>query len=298
MAKIIRKVSTRRDIDNRESNPKYGNFTIGFGSIGKECARELYYGLHWVAKGTISAKTQRIFNIGHMFESMAIADLKSVGIDVFKRIDGEKIEMTGEKDEVQEKLIGVTGHSKGKPDGRCLGIMENPLLEHLLELKTMNQKNFDKVLSLGVYNADKVYFGQVQRCMEAMKLECCFFLAINKNTCEYYGEFILFDPAYAKDLVRKEISIITSIEPPVRGFPKGHYKCDWCSKKSVCEKDIEPEINCRTCEYSDLENDGKWSCNNNKAIDLRTDGRCEDEYILSADEQMAGCDFYKKGWGL
>jgi len=287
MAKIIRKVSTRRIIDNRESEERYGNFTIGFGSIGKECARELYYGLHWVKKGTITAKTQRIFDVGHMFEAMAIKDLKDIGIDVFKRIDGEKIPMTGERNESQEKLVGLTGHSKGKPDGRCLGVMEAPLTEHLLELKTMNQKNYDAVLKSGVYAANKVYFAQVQRCMKEMDLTRCLFMAINKNTCEYYIERIYFDPAYAKDLVRKEISIITTDEPPVKAFPKGHYKCDWCNQKKICDLDIEPEMNCRTCEFSDMENGGLWSCNVAKK-----------QKILSIDDQMAGCKKYKKGWGL
>ena len=287
MAKIVRKVSTRRVIDNRESEPSYGNFTIGFGSIGKECARELYYGLHWVSKGTVTAKTQRIFTIGHLFEAMAIKDLQEIGIEVFKRIDGEKIPMTGELNEVQEKLLGVTGHSKGKPDGRCLGVLEAPKTEHALELKTMNQKNFDACLKQGVYAANKTYFGQVQRCMESMKLTRTLFVAINKNTCEYYIERIYFDPAYAKDLVRKEISIITTDEPPIKAFPKGHYKCDWCRKKPICDLDIEPEINCRTCDFSDLENEGKWSCNVKKK-----------SRIISVDEQMAGCEKYKKGWGL
>jgi hypothetical protein len=289
MAKIERRISTKNAI-NTKQYPAGRNATVSFSKIGEPCSRKLWYEFHWVARGEpFDARRQRIFSVGRIFERIAIQELKSVGVSVFKiNEQGLVEELFGTDGEKQEVLLGKTGHSKGKPDGRCIGVHEAPKTEHLLELKTMKQEEWKKVLKSNIKESKPEYYDQVQRLMREMKLKRCLFISINKNTCEYIFERIELDESHAASLERKELHIITSDAPPEKFYDQGHWKCepDQCSNALVCRNGDEPEKNCRTCDFSDMENGGKWSCQ-------KQDGK-----VLSYDEQLAGCDQYKKGWNL
>jgi len=300
MVAIPKRETTLKKIDKIEygGNPrKY----LGMSGIGASCGRSLWYGFHWVTSKKTPARIQRIFDIGHMFEQLAIKDLKKVGIEVYRKDHDEdgneiKVEMTGHPDEKQETIPGFAGHSEGHPDGRCIGLIEAPKTEHLLEMKTMNDKYFKSVCKSGVQKAFPVYYGQAQRYMKGMKVTRTLFVAINKNDCTYYFERINFDKNFAEDLVRKEQQIIMSDAPPPKAFPRGYFECNWKSCNSVCHEWGEPNKNCRTCDYCDAGNNGTWTCNNEKRI---YDLGCKAEEInLSVEDQRAGCEYWKIGWGL
>ena len=111
------------------------------------------------------------------------------------------------------------------------------------------------------------------------------FAAINKNTSELYFERVNFDRDFAERLEAKGNHIILSEEPNEKEFAKDFFKCKWCDHKEVCHEFEEPEKNCRTCEYSDLEMEGKWSCS-------------KKEKQIPEGLQRKGCSMYVKGWGL
>jgi len=290
MAKIIRKLSTRDAMDRPDKMRPHGRGYLGMSRAGAECIKSEWYGLHWASPQRISKRIQRIFDIGHMFEQIAIKNLKSVGCEVY-RLDkkGNRIELTGAPGEKQEEIKGITGHEGGHPDGRVIGILEAPKTEHTLELKTMMEKYFIPLVKSGVEKAFPMYYDQVQRYMLGMRTKRTYFLGINKNTCEYYAERIELDEGYAQDLARKQVIIVTSTEPPPRGYPEGFYKCVNCDDRDVCDGDKEPQKNCRTCDFSDMQNKGVWVCENKKS---KLYGK------LTLDEQKVGCKKYKKGWGL
>ena len=292
MPKIERKKGTVTEINKIT----YGNDTprgyLGMSGIGEKCWRKLWYGFHFVVRRNHSAKTQRIFNIGHMFEKLAIDELKKVGCKVYKKSKyGTISDLTGEPGEVQEELLGFAGHSKGHPDGRIFGLVERPNKELLLELKTMNDKRFNAVSKNTVQKSDPVYYAQTQIYMLEMGLDECFFLAINKNNCEYYYEFIELDVEEAKELKRKQEVIIVSDAPPEKAYSSDYYQCSWCDFFKVCHSTQEPDENCRTCEHSDIADYGKWLCSNKVICD-------SGEYELSINEQVKGCSHWEKGWGL
>lgn len=272
---------------------------LGMSGIGEACWRKLWYAFHWVVIEQHNARTERIFDIGHMFEQLAISDLKKAGVFVFRvDDDGNQVEMTGSKDEDQEELVGFEGHAKGHPDGRVIGLQEMPNTQALLELKTMNDDKFKTFKQKGVAVSHPGYYGQTQRYMKKMNLSVCFFLAINKNTCEYWWEFVHLDHDHASELERKEKVIIISDEPPERAYASNNYNCNWCRFYGPCHAKEEPMKNCRTCEHCDLEGGGQWSCSNQTHIEIITNGKCQDEYYLSVEEQREGCEYWEKGWGL
>lgn len=287
MPKLPKKIGTMYAVDAEEygGNPRP---YLGMSSIGKACWRQLWYSFHWAVMSKHKGRTQRIFDIGHLFEEMAISDLKKQGCFVYRvDKDGKQIELTGNKDEEQEEIVGFAGHAKGHPDGRIYGLAEYPKKNLLLELKTMNNENFLKFRKLKVQFSHPVYYDQTQKYMLELGLEVAFFLAINKDNCAYWWEFVHLDRGHAEELRRKERVIIMSDEPPERAFGPGDYGCNFCDKYDVCHLNGEPEENCRTCEYSDIEDGGKWSCTN--PIDPRD---------LSTEDQRKGCSHWEKGWGL
>lgn len=295
MAKIPKRERSIDEIDKINYGLGVPRGYLGMSGIGASCWRKLWYSLHFINRTGCTARTQRIFDIGHLFEKIAIDDLKKIGCFVFRvDSDGNQCEMTGEVGEEQEELVGFAGHAKGHPDGRIIGLREMPRIECLLELKTMNDDKFQSFKKSGIQIANNTYYCQTQIYMRRMKLTMCFFLAINKNTCEYHQEFIEYDESFAAELERKEKVIIISDAPPERAYPSNHYLCNWCDFYGQCHANEKPDKNCRTCAHSDMEDDGKWSCSSAK----HNDGVCEDEYELTVEEQVIGCEYWEKGWDL
>lgn len=257
---------------------------LGMSSIGDSCMRKLWYGFHWVCENKKPRRVLRIFERGDWAEHRIVRDLKLIGVNCFRRgEEGNKIEITGAVDEEQETLTGFAGHSKGHTDGRCDNVPGAEKTEHLAEFKSANDKNFKKFVKLGVKEAHPVYYGQLQRYMHETKLKRALFIVENKNDETRYAERVYYDKDHAEDLCRKEMHIITAEEPPAKIGESTWFECKWCDKNEVCHSNDNVLQNCRTCDSSDIENEGKWSCNGKE---------------LSIDEQKAGCKMWKKGWGL
>lgn len=297
MAKLPSLNTTKSRLDRRRTPAEFGRTYLGMSTLGDPCARKLWYGFHWASKKFIRARTERIFDVGHAFEAIAIADLKAIGVEVYKIENGVKTELTGIKED-QETLLGFCGHESGHSDGRAMGFIEYPTEEMLLELKTMKESYFNTLKKKGVQETFPTYYAQVQRYMREKKLKRCAFMAINKNTCEYYIEFFEYDKGVADDLARKGREIIMSDKPPEKEYIAGYFKCFQCDHPKVCHYDHDPAMNCRTCNFSNIENNGVWVCTNRRHIDEVSKGQCEGDYELNEKEQRKGCDQWKKGWGL
>jgi len=309
MVKIVIKNTTKRKLDHKKYGGKERPY-LGMSGIGEPCIRKRYYGFHWASKPKkFSARTNRIFGIGHLFEQLIIAELKLNGMEVFRITnDGEEVELFGFPDEKQEELIGFAAHAKGHTDGRIRHVTEAPKTDHLLELKTMAQKYFLPIKKKGLRTTNKGYYDQCQRYMRAMKLNRTLFIAINKNDSSIYCERVRLDAGYADDLCRIEQSTIMAYEPPSKHYIPGFFKCGFCNHNEICHEGKKPQKNCRTCDHSDLENGGEWSCSNRNFISQKVCPNdcdaydecpdCEGDYVLPDKRQRKGCKHYKLGWGL
>ena len=260
---------------------------LGMSSTNAACARSLWYGFHWVSSKIIPARIIRIFERGDWEEQRIIRDLKSIGVECFRRdSDGNKIEIFGLPEEEQEEIIGFAGHCKGHNDGRGLNIPEAPKTEHLLEFKSANDKNFKKFVKLGVEKAHPVYYGQVQRYMKGFGLTRTLFVVTNKNDEERYYERIKYDKEFASELERREQHIILSPVPLEKlSQDPTWFECKFCNNIGPCHYGESPNLNCRTCDHSDLIDGGKWVCS-------------IDESEISIAKQRVGCDLHRIGWGL
>ena len=245
---------------------------LGMSGIGDPCERKLWYGFHMVSKKEPHIeRTKRIFNTGHIAEGFIYKDLKKIGYDVFG---------------AQESCVGVAGHFSGHIDGKVSGVIEAPKTIHLLEMKTMNDKNFKEIVKTqSVQKSKPVHYAQMQCYMHYQNLTRALYIAYNKNTSEYYIERVYYDKDFALDIISKATKIIMSEKPPLKEFAPTWYACKFCDHRGVCHDGEKPAINCRTCIEADICDGGKWEC----GLDSKE---------LSVDDQKCGCEYHKLGWGL
>jgi hypothetical protein len=240
---------------------------LGMSKIAHSCDRFLWYGFRWCFTEEIGRRNQRLFDRGHREEPEVYKELNRIGIRCWGDQDG---------------ITLAHGHGKGHRDGVCIGVLEAPKTEHLLEIKTMNKKNFTKLKKDGSVKVSKpVYYGQAQIYMRKFKLTRALFIAVCKDNDEWYIERIKLDKGYADDLERRAEMIVLSEAPPSKQFKPTWWECKFCSAKMICHYDREPETNCRTCQSCDLLPDGKWGCSR---IGIE----------LSTDQQRLGCKGYDK----
>jgi len=241
---------------------------LGASLLGRECAREIWYGFHWVTRPHFEGRMLRLFNRGHLEEARFISLLQMIGATVWQHDENGK----------QFRIKGYKGHFGGSQDGVAQGIPDIPDEPCLVEFKTHNDKSFLKLAGKrvedkaspwghrweggeGVMKAKWEHFVQMQIYMGYWGLRWALYMAANKNDDDIYAELIAFDPGQYNRFLDRAASIIDAAEPPPRiSNSPGWFKCKFCDHAPVCHGDRLPEINCRTCAASKVLEDGKWFC--------------------------------------
>ena len=261
---------------------------LSLSRIGVPCSRALFYDFHFCSEPeTLTPRQMRIFRQGHLEEALVISDLMQYGHLFCYIVDnGQQIPITGDLNEKQELIKGFENHARGHIDGRVIGLIENPHEEHILEIKTAQKTSFNKTKKHGVEKAHPIYYAQMQRYMHGTGLFFAFFVMSCKDNQERYYEIVEYNESVAKDLITKEIYIIASeLLPPKLSENADNYHCRFCQHSAVCHERKSVEKNCRTCDHSDLIQNGGWHCSRwNKK--------------LSDAKQLKGCEFWQIGWGL
>jgi len=236
---------------------------LGYSSSGEPCLRKLWYSFRWASDDLITKQTKRIFDLGHTLEAEIKKDLIAHGFTI--------------TDE-QLSVEGSYGHALGHIDG--IICLPNSNDRMLLEIKTSNALAWAAIVKRGVKKEKPTHYSQMQAYMGKLGLRFCLYLCYNKNTSEYYIELVEYDATYYSDIDRKFNSVLMSEFPPDKIGDIEYYLCQWCAFKAVCHEQAVPNINCRTCEFVDIEMEGKWHC------------RLHNKNLIQ-DEQRIGCNKYK-----
>lgn len=238
---------------------------LGLSQIGEKCHRKLQYDHYWAYTSKISARLQRLFQVGHDSEEIMINDLKKIGIHT-----------SGEQDEI----IATAGHWKGHIDG--IGTYGDGY-SFLLEFKTHNDKSFKELTKKKVKEAKPTHYDQMTAYMSYLGFPKALYMAVNKNNSEYYLEWVDLDREHAKELKRKELEIITAdtLLPRIGSGTPTWFECKLCNAKDVCFNRTPVNLNCRTCEHVDVLDEGAWSCS------LKGEQ-------LTVEDQIKGCGKYNK----
>lgn len=236
-----------------ESHDEDERTYLGASVAGKPCDRELWYGFRWAtAPERFSGRMLRLFDTGHMDEARMVMWLQLAGMTV-DPVDPSTCE--------QWAITFADGHGGGHADGRVTGVPGAPVVEHLLECKTHNERSFTELKKHGVHVAKPEHFAQMQLYMHGLGLTRALYLAKNKNTDELYSERVRYDVDFtAKLIARLERIVAAHVAPPRIADSPDAFACRFCKKADVCHNGAEARRNCRTCLAASPVSGGRWRC--------------------------------------
>lgn len=258
-------------------NPEEQTFRshLGASMIGRECARDIWYGWRWATKPSFEGRMIRLFNRGHLEEARFIAMFLMIGCEVYQQDENGK----------QYRIHHAEGHFGGSGDGIIVGIPDLiPGQACLGEFKTHNSKSFTKLKDVGVKEAKPEHYVQTNVYMGKMGLPITIYGAVNKDNDELYLELIPYDVQVADEfLARGERLVWMDGPPPKIGNTSGFWKCRMCNNKGVCQLSEVPNVNCRTCEYSRPIPGAQWECRNTVCAG-----------VIPKDVMLTGCSWYER----
>lgn len=246
---------------------------LGASTIGRDCARALWYNFRWVSKSSHIGRIVRLFNRGHMEEGRFVALLKMIDCQVWQ-IDGNG---------KQFRVSMVGGHYGSAIDAVIKGCPDIPNEPIIGEFKTHGDKSFQKLKKVGVREAKLEHFIQMTQYMGYFKLKWALYLAVNKNDDDIYAEIVEFDQRVYDAYVQRAEYIVLSPTPPEKlNSSPAFFTCKMCDYREICHKSHSPERNCRTCKFSVSIREGGWGCNRHgilldKASQLKA---CDDWALL------------------
>jgi len=228
----------------REETRRY----IGASGVGNPCNQYLALCLRGYPESEIIPKLKRIFRDGHRIEEDVVADLKLAGYDV-KEVD----EVTGK----QFRYSDFGNHVMGNADGNI--VLDG--INHILEIKSMNDARWKKCHKYGVKSSDPKYFAQMQLIMGLSQIHKSCFVSYNKNTSEYLSEIIDYDEFEYADLQRR-IKIVLDGNERRLSTTATDWRCKTCFKRSACWEGETYPAACHNCSHAKPSQMGNksWWC--------------------------------------
>jgi len=159
----------------------------------------------------------RATNLGNILEDYTIALLRLGGIEV-----------SDEQKDLKDLDGLITGHIDG--------VIHINMTKFLLELKALNMNSASKFVKDGVKKGSIVYYSQMQYYLHCLKLTAAYFIALIKDSGQYYVELVKHDPAFQKML--RQRAIIIGNTSKVEDIPEKHVvrECTFCPGKNTCAK--------------------------------------------------------------
>ncbi len=209
---------------------------LGASALGDECERRVQLdfihanglpGAPTPGGDGFSAKTLRVFAVGHNFEELAAGWLNAAGFDL----------RTHDKDGQQFGFSTANDQFSGHCDGVIVGGPEGQAYPLLWEHKALGPKSWQDTVKRGVTIAKPVYAAQLALYQAYLDLpNPALFMATNRDTAEVYLELVPFDPALAQATSDKAVRILQATragELLPRGFAQAeHFQCRMCSRWS------------------------------------------------------------------
>lgn len=240
---------------------------LGASIMGKPCKRQAWGTFRWLKHETHSGRMHRLFKRGHREEPHFIELLRAVGFEIF-----EHDPATGK----QFRIVGANGHYGGSGDG--MGYAPSAYgIEGagVIEFKTHNEKSFAKLAGKivsktpditrkdaeGVKKAKPEHFAQMCQYGKAYELKWGLYCAINKETDEYYFEWVELDWTLADRLYRDAEYIVNSRTPPPKiADSVAFFDCKYCVQAGICHAGQKPDVNCRSCVHARPVDNAEWWC--------------------------------------
>jgi hypothetical protein len=261
---------------------------LGMSEIGEDCWRMLWYRFRNVLNdGTLNFHSILAIEDGYRQEEIMAGRLRLLPFIKLNTVDPE----TGS----QYAFKLISGHFAGHCDGIISGILEAPKTPHIWENKAVNVKRFEELKKLIANEGEKhalaiwdpVYYAQAVIYMQSAGLPRHYLTVETPGGRDYTSCRTEADSKTAKSLFAKAESIITSDKPLTRiSNNRTFYKCGWCKMKEVCFDGKVPDVNCRTCAFSEPETKKKgceasWKCYKKNYSFIGQGSVCEHHLFLN-----------------
>ena len=167
-------------------------------------------------KTSYAVEAKNATNLGNVLEEYVISVLRYGGLKV-----------TDEQKEVKDI---ITGHIDG-----ILTINSTKLL---LEIKALNMNSASKIVNAkDLWKGNILYYSQMQIYMHCLGLEAGYFIALIKDSGQYYVEMVPANKSFQEMLIERA-SMLTSLEGlgGLRLIPERHVvrECTFCPAKQYC----------------------------------------------------------------
>jgi CRISPR/Cas system-associated exonuclease Cas4 (RecB family) len=213
---------------------------LGASRLGVSCGRALQYEYTKASKDEdFKGQILRIFEIGHVFETLALDWLRQAGFDIFtKKQNGEAFGFSVAGGRIRGHVDGIIHAAPAE-----LGIR----FPAIWECKSMNAKSWRDTVKHGLKKSKPIYAVQVatyQAYMEGTVLGIsanpALFTAINKDTAEIYHELVPFDASLAQEASDRAVNLIRATEIgeilPRIAMSDDHFECVFCPYRQRCWK--------------------------------------------------------------
>ncbi|MBF0093043.1 MAG: hypothetical protein HQL34_00705 [Alphaproteobacteria bacterium] len=205
---------------------------LGASRIGEPCSRNLVFEMTGTppdAGRGIDGRALRIFEAGHVFETLSIRWLRAAGFDLrTERRDGGQFGFSTAHGRIRGHIDGVI---VAGPD---IGISWPALWEH----KAINARSWEDLVKKGLKASKPIYWAQVQIYMAYLEVPVTLFTALNKNTQELFHAVTPFDPTDAQALSDKAVAVLQAVDagelPPRLSAHRDDFNCRFCDWQTRC----------------------------------------------------------------
>lgn len=247
---------------------------LGISYAGERCDRRIWLTFRWAKTERLDGRILRLLDRGHREEAVVVRLLRSVGV---------KVTETGRR----QREVTLSPWVKGHCDGIIVsGLKESPCNEHVLEMKTANDKAFQDLAKRGMKDAKPVHWAQTQLYMLGTGIGRTFYWCVDKNNDEVYTERTKLDRPFAEKARDRVVGLSTEsrLPAPLSNLPTW-FECKMCPFWGICHNHEAVERSCRTCEHGTFNPDGTFTCSR--------DGR-----ELSPRMQQKACRDYRLHYDL
>lgn len=246
--------------------------------IGNDCHRDLWMTFRWASPvKPVTGQKVRIFRRGDREEDRIVADYRAAGLQI-----SDKDDTTGK----QWTFTLARGHAMVRIDGAMhdpRGILMSSASWALFEAKSHNKEQFATLVRHGLKKSHPRHYAQCQIGMKMAGLDVAIYAARCKDNEEDRPIKIPLDQHAADGCVRKAELIVNSTDAPTRiSIDHNYFRCRMCPNQAVCHGLELPLRNCRSCAFSVVQDEGKWSC-----------GKEGMERPLDFAAQTAGCGSHR-----
>ena len=238
--------------------PYYPN-SISPSILNQPCRRKILLSHIWAAPHNFkyNPDTLRRFQLGNKIEEYIIEIIKLAGFKI-KHLENDQ----------QIGYYKCNNHIHGKIDG----IVEIANEEHILEIKSVNEKDFKDLAKNKLKNTIDKYYIQMQLYMHYLKIHSAFLIAYNKNNSELYIENIQYDRNSKKKTIRYSYFLRNKITTNTfEKFKKISSEPKWackgfggCPFAQICFSGAPMVKSCRNCIHAiksmDKKTPGQWYC--------------------------------------